>query len=67
MIKEVTRVTEDEKIIEISKILTAWNPLGEHAAAMKDLDNYRLEILGIHSQYLYRVIAGELNLGWFLL
>ena len=47
MIKEVTRVTEDEKIIEISKILTAWNPLGELAAAMKDLDNYQTEAVDI--------------------
>jgi hypothetical protein len=49
MIKEVTRVTEDEKIIEISKILTAWNPLGEHAAALKDLDNYQTEAVDIMS------------------
>jgi hypothetical protein len=48
-IKEVTRVTEDEKIIEISKILTAWNPLGERAAAMKDLDNYQTEAVDIMS------------------
>jgi hypothetical protein len=49
MIKEVTRMTEDEKIIEISKILTAWNPLGERAAAMKDLDNYQTETVDIMS------------------
>ena len=49
MIKEVARVTEDEKIIEISKILTAWNPLGEHAAALKDLDNYQTEAVDIMS------------------
>ena len=49
MTKEVTRVTEDEKIIEISKILTAWNPLGERAAAMKDLDNYQTEAVDIMS------------------
>ncbi len=42
-------MTEDEKIIEISKILTAWNPLGERAAAMKDLDNYRTEAVDIMS------------------
>jgi hypothetical protein len=40
MIKQVTRMTEDKKIIEISKILTAWNPLGERAAAMIVLVNY---------------------------
>ena len=49
MIKEVTRVTEYQKIIEISKILTAWNPLGELAAAMKDLDNYQTEDVDIMS------------------
>lgn len=42
-------MTEDEKIIEISKILTAWNPLGERAAAMKDLDNYQTEAIDILS------------------
>lgn len=42
-------MTEDEKIIEISKILTAWNPLGERAAAMKDLDNYQTEAVDIMS------------------
>ena len=42
-------MTEDEKIIEISKILTAWNPLGELAAGMKDLDNYQTEAVDIMS------------------
>jgi hypothetical protein len=50
IIKEVARVTEDEKIIEISEILTAWNPLGERAAAMKDLDNYQTEAVDIMSE-----------------
>ena len=49
MIKQVTRMTEDEKIIEMSKILTAWNPLGERAAAMKDLNNYHTEAVDIIS------------------
>ena len=49
MVKEVTRVTEDEKIVEISKILTAWNPLGERAAAIKDLDDYQTEAVDIMS------------------
>ncbi|MFB3040797.1 MAG: hypothetical protein ACE1ZS_03195 [Candidatus Poribacteria bacterium] len=40
-------MTEDEKIIQISKILTAWNPLGELAAVMKDLDNYQTEAVDI--------------------
>jgi hypothetical protein len=42
-------VTENEKIIEISKILTAWNPLGERAAAVKNLDNYQTEAVDIMS------------------
>jgi len=42
-------VTEDEKIIEISEILTAWNPLGERAATVKDLDNYQTEAVDIMS------------------
>jgi len=45
----MARVTEDEKIIEISEILTAWNPLGERAAAIKDLDNYQTEAMDILS------------------
>ncbi len=49
MIMEMTRVTEDEKIIEISNILTAWNPLGERAATMKNLDNYQTEAVDIMS------------------
>ena len=48
-------MTKDEKIIKISKILTAWNPLGERAAAMKDLDNYQAEAMDILSvMELYR-------------
>lgn len=42
-------MTKDEKIIKISNILTAWNPLGERAAAMKDLDNYQAEAMDILS------------------
>lgn len=49
MIEEVSRVTEDEKITETSKILTAWNPLGQRAAAVKDLDNYQTEAIDILS------------------
>jgi hypothetical protein len=49
MIEEVSRVTEDEKITEISRILTAWNPLRQRAAAVKDLDNYQTEAMDILS------------------
>ena len=47
--EEVSRVTEDEKLTEISRILTAWNPLGQRAAATKDLDNYQTEAIDILS------------------
>ena len=50
MIEEVSRVTEDEKITEISSILTTWNPLGQRAAAVKDLDNYQTEAIDILSE-----------------
>ena len=43
MIEEVARMSKDEKIIKISNILTAWNPLGERAAAMKDLEKAELD------------------------
>ena len=42
-------MTMDEKTIEISRILTAWNPLGERAAAIKDLDNYQTEAMDLLS------------------
>jgi len=42
-------VTEDEKIIQIGKILTAWNPLGDRAAAVNDLNNYESEANDIMS------------------
>lgn len=49
MIEGVSRVTEDERISEISRILTAWNPLGQRAAAVKDLNNYQTEAIDILS------------------
>ncbi len=42
-------MTRDKKTIEISRILTAWNPLGERAGAIKDLDNYQTEAMDILS------------------
>ena len=42
-------MTEDEKIIEISEILTAWKPGGERASAVKNLDNYQTEAVDIMS------------------
>jgi hypothetical protein len=40
-------VTEDEKAIEIGKILAAWNPLGNGAAAVADLNDYEIEAMDI--------------------
>ncbi len=42
-------MTEDEKAIEIGKILTEWNPLGDGAAAVNDLNNYETEAMDILS------------------
>jgi hypothetical protein len=49
MIEEAPHMTRDETITEISRILTAWNPLGERAAATNDLDNYQAEAVDILS------------------
>ncbi len=42
-------MTEDEKVAEIGEILTAWNPLGDAAAAVNDLNNYQTEAMDILS------------------
>ena len=42
-------MTEDEKVAEIGEILTAWNPLGDAAAAVNDLKNYQTEAIDIMS------------------
>ena len=42
-------MTEDQKIIEIGKILTEWNPLGDGAAAVNDVNNYETEAIDIMS------------------
>ena len=34
---------EDYEIAEVAKILNEWNPLGDKAANVKDLDGYRTE------------------------
>lgn len=60
-------MTEDEKIIEIGKLLTAWNPLGDRAAAVKDLNNYETEawdILWVMDLYGYspkKAVSGVLE------
>lgn len=38
----------DEKLIEkIKLILTDWNPLGEQASQILDLENYKTEVIDI--------------------
>jgi len=38
---------EDYEIEEVAKILTKWNPLGDDAKRIKDLDGYRTEAIDI--------------------
>ncbi len=45
MNQELSSVTEAEKVIEIGKILTAWNPLGDVAAAAIGLNDYESEAM----------------------
>lgn len=40
---------KDETIKEVAKILEEWNPLGENAKFIKDLDGYRVEAIDIIS------------------
>jgi hypothetical protein len=42
-------MTEDEKVIEIRKILAAWNPLGDVEAAAIGLSDYEAEAIDILS------------------
>lgn len=38
---------EEYKISEVAKILNEWNPLGDEAANIPDLDGYRYESIDI--------------------
>ncbi|MHC1599423.1 MAG: hypothetical protein ACXQS5_01165 [Candidatus Methanospirareceae archaeon] len=38
---------EEKKIREVMKILNAWNPLGERASTIQDLEGYRTEAIDI--------------------
>ncbi len=38
---------EDYEIVEVARILTEWNPLGDRAASMQDLDGYKTESIDI--------------------
>lgn len=37
----------NDKIAAVAKILSDWNPLGPKAAAVQDLDGYRVEAIDI--------------------
>ena len=37
----------EEQIIEVSKVLEEWNPLGEKANTVEQLDGYRYEAIDI--------------------
>jgi len=37
----------DEQIDKVMHILTKWNPLGDMAVAVRDLNNYRTEAIDI--------------------
>lgn len=47
MIRELSGMTEDEKVIEIGKVLAAWNPLGDVRAAAIGLGDYEAESIDI--------------------
>jgi hypothetical protein len=49
MIQELAGMTEDEKVIEIGKILAAWSPLGDVEAAAIGLSDYEAEAIDILS------------------
>ena len=36
-------MTEDKKVLEISRILTEWNPLGARSATVEELNDYETE------------------------
>ena len=38
---------EDYEISEVSKILSEWNPLGDDASRVNDLDGYKTESIDI--------------------
>ena len=48
---------EDYEISEVSKILSEWNPLGDDAARVNDLDGYKTESIDI----LFELDASGLN------
>ncbi len=51
---------EDYKISEVSRILSEWNPLGNEAKAIKDLDGYKTESIDILFQL--EMTSGRANI-----
>ncbi len=49
MTQELAEMTDDEKALAIGKLLTTWNPLGDRAATVQDLNNYETEAWDILS------------------
>lgn len=45
-------MTEDDKVLEISRILTEWNPLGARAATVEDFNDYETEARVVINQWL---------------
>ncbi|MFC1515556.1 DUF1871 family protein [Thermodesulfobacteriota bacterium] len=37
----------EENILRVMNLLTAWNPIGDKADSIKDLDSYRTEAIDI--------------------
>ena len=59
---------KDETIEDVAKILEEWNPLGENANFIKDLDGYRVEAIDIlstldmyYSNNVEKVVSGILE------
>ena len=42
-------IMDDQKIEEIKKILKRWNPLGDRAVEVEDLNDYEIEAIDIIS------------------
>ncbi len=42
---------EDYEVSEVAKILSDWNPLGDEAANVQDLDGYQTESIDILFQF----------------
>ena len=49
----------EEHIQKTMKVLTNWNPLGDRASDIKDLDNYRTEAIDILFHLTLRSTSAE--------